>query len=154
MPRKRSIRNIFPLFLLQILNAAAWISLSPEPTRIKYNNVRCMMSEKSNDEKLYRLLRPDVSCDANRMSGTELAYVGDVVYELFVRSRAVWPPKRTMDLQQQVIALVRGKSVSAGPRTDNEYVYAYARRPIIVMGIWLSLTGNSLTLQPSINRNY
>ena len=42
------------------------------------------------------------------MSGTDLAYIGDVVYELYIRTRTVWPLKRTTDLQQQVVALVRG----------------------------------------------
>jgi hypothetical protein len=53
-------------------------------------------------------LRPVVSCDADRMSGTDLAYMGDVVYELFVRSRTVWPPQRTADRQDTAVALVRG----------------------------------------------
>jgi hypothetical protein len=57
---------------------------------------------------LQKLLRPFETCDVDRMSGTDLAYIGDVVYELFVRSRTVWPPKRTADLQQQAVALVRG----------------------------------------------
>jgi len=39
---------------------------------------------------LLRLLRPAENCNVDRMSGTDLAYVGDVVYELFVRSRTVW----------------------------------------------------------------
>jgi ribonuclease III family protein len=42
------------------------------------------------------------------MSGTDLAYIGDVVYELYIRTRTVWPLKRTTDLQQKVVALVRG----------------------------------------------
>ena len=40
--------------------------------------------------RLLRLLSPVDSCNVDRMSGTDLAYVGDVVYELFVRSRTVW----------------------------------------------------------------
>jgi len=46
------------------------------------------------------------------MSGTELAYIGDVVYELFVRSRHVWPSKRTSDLQNTVVGLVRAEHQS------------------------------------------
>jgi hypothetical protein len=44
----------------------------------------------SPSNRLLRLLSPVDSCNVDRMSGTDLAYVGDVVYELFVRSRTVW----------------------------------------------------------------
>ena len=54
-------------------------------------------------------LIPDPSCKVRRMSSTDLAYIGDVVYELLVRSRFVWPSRRTKDLQNTVVALVRGK---------------------------------------------
>jgi hypothetical protein len=37
------------------------------------------------------------------------AYIGDVVFELYIRSRHVWPSKRTSDLQNKVVAIVRGK---------------------------------------------
>ena len=47
----------------------------------------------------------------DQLSGTDLAYIGDVVYELYIRTRTVWPLKRTSDLQQQVVALVRGMNV-------------------------------------------
>ena len=54
-------------------------------------------------------LVPSSSCRVDQMSGTDLAYIGDVVYELYIRTRTVWPLKRTTDLQQQVVALVRGR---------------------------------------------
>ena len=38
-----------------------------------------------------------------------VAYIGDVVFELYIRSRHVWPQKRTSDLQNKVVAIVRGK---------------------------------------------
>jgi hypothetical protein len=53
-------------------------------------------------------LSPSPDCKVEQMSSTDLAYVGDAVYELSVRSWAVWPPKRTSDLQLQVVELVRG----------------------------------------------
>jgi hypothetical protein len=56
------------------------------------------------------LLRPSGSCDVDQLSGTDLAYIGDVVYELYIRSRTVWPLKRTTDLQQQAVSLVRGNT--------------------------------------------
>jgi hypothetical protein len=59
---------------------------------------------------------PSSSCNVDQLSGTDLAYIGDVVYELFIRTRTVWPLKRTSDLQQQVVALVRGKMMAfVGP---------------------------------------
>lgn len=60
------------------------------------------------DTSLLNLLSPPPPCDVDRMSSTDLAYVGDVVYELLVRSKKVWPPKRTSHLQSQVVGLVRG----------------------------------------------
>jgi hypothetical protein len=58
---------------------------------------------------LHHLLVPSDQCNVDRMSATDLAYIGDVVYELFIRTRTVWPPKKTSDLQEKVVALVRGK---------------------------------------------
>ena len=46
------------------------------------------------------------------MGPTALAYLGDVVFELFVRSRKLWPSRRTDDLQQQVVALVNAEHQS------------------------------------------
>lgn len=57
---------------------------------------------------LLDLLSPIESCKVDRMSGTDLAYIGDSVFELFIRSKCVWPSKRTSDLQNQVVGLVRG----------------------------------------------
>eukprot|EP00977_Amphora_coffeiformis_P000321 scaffold84_cov163-Amphora_coffeaeformis.AAC.15 len=62
---------------------------------------------------LLDLLSPPSKCDVDRMSSTDLAYIGDVVYEMLVRSNKVWPPKRTSDLQQQVVRLVRAEYQSA-----------------------------------------
>lgn len=70
-------------------------------------------SENGDDDdakSLLEFLSPITSCKVNQMSGTDLAYVGDVVFELFVRSRHVWPSKRTSDLQNTVVGLVRGTS--------------------------------------------
>lgn len=61
------------------------------------------------ENALLDLLSPPQASDVDRMSSTDLAYIGDVVYEMFVRSKKVWPPKRTSDLQQQVVGLVRGR---------------------------------------------
>ena len=55
------------------------------------------------------LLSPASSCDVNQLGPTALAYVGDVVFELFVRTRKVWPSRKMSHLQNQVVALVRGE---------------------------------------------
>jgi 23S rRNA maturation mini-RNase III len=83
------------------------------------NNVSARLSSPHTDTTVASLppifcnLRPNGSCDADRMSGTDLAYMGDVVYELFVRSRTVWPPQRTADRQDTAVALVRGRNYRA-----------------------------------------
>lgn len=57
---------------------------------------------------LEELLLPSLKCDVNQVGPTALAYIGDVVFELMVRARHIWPTRRTSDLQRQVVALVRG----------------------------------------------
>jgi ribonuclease-3 family protein len=58
---------------------------------------------------LEELLLPSSKCDVNQVGPTALAYVGDVVFELMVRVKHVWPTRRTSDLQRQVVALVRAE---------------------------------------------
>ena len=75
------------------------------------NAIRSSKNDNDGETKsLLELLSPIASCSVNQMSGTDLAYIGDVVFELFVRSRHVWPSKRTSDLQNTVVGLVRGTS--------------------------------------------
>lgn len=66
----------------------------------------------SDEKSLLEFLSPISSCSVNQMSGTDLAYIGDVVFELFVRSRHVWPSKRTTDLQNTVVGIVRAEHQS------------------------------------------
>lgn len=46
-----------------------------------------------------KLLRPFELCRINQMSAQDLAYIGDVIYELMVRSRHVWPTRKTSSMQ-------------------------------------------------------
>ena len=71
-------------------------------------NKEDVVSSSSSSPLLNIPFLPSSSCKVDQMSGTDLAYIGDVVYELYIRTRTVWPLKRTTDLQQQVVALVRG----------------------------------------------
>jgi ribonuclease-3 family protein len=44
-----------------------------------------------------------------QLSPISLAYVGDAVYELYVRQRYLFPPRRTHHYHQQVVAQVRAE---------------------------------------------
>ena len=45
-----------------------------------------------------------------RLSPIALAYVGDAVYELYVRTKFLLPPKRMTDYSSQVVTQVRAES--------------------------------------------
>ena len=65
--------------------------------------------EKQDPSMFYELMSPITSAKPDQMSASSLAYLGDVLYELFVRSRYVWPSRRMSDLQNTVVSIVRGK---------------------------------------------
>ena len=67
------------------------------------------ITAENNPSILLNLLSPSDACSVGRLSPTDLAYIGDVVYELMVRTKKVWPAKRTQDLQNQVVRLVRAE---------------------------------------------
>ncbi len=48
-----------------------------------------------------------------RLSPVALAYIGDAVYELFVRTQLLLPPKRIADYHSQVVAQVRAEAQAA-----------------------------------------
>lgn len=48
-----------------------------------------------------------------QLSPAALAYLGDAVYELHVRTRFLLPPKRSSDYHQQVVAQVRAEAQSS-----------------------------------------
>jgi ribonuclease-3 family protein len=45
-----------------------------------------------------------------QLSPASLAYLGDAVYELYIRTRYLLPPKRVADYHNQVVARVRAES--------------------------------------------
>lgn len=57
---------------------------------------------------LEELLLPPTECDVKQLGPTAMAYIGDVVFEMFVRAKKIWPPRKASQLQKQVVALVRG----------------------------------------------
>jgi hypothetical protein len=59
---------------------------------------------------LLDMLRPasHSGCDPDQMSPAALAYIGDNVFELYIRSRYVWPARKMSKLQDIVVRVVRG----------------------------------------------
>jgi ribonuclease III family protein len=47
--------------------------------------------------------------EVQALSPVALAYIGDAVYELFVRGSFLWPPKRIHDYHRQVVGQVRAE---------------------------------------------
>ena len=45
-----------------------------------------------------------------QLSPLALAYLGDAVYELYIRSRYLLPPKKSQDYHNQVVAQVRAET--------------------------------------------
>ena len=48
-----------------------------------------------------------------QLSPAALAYLGDAVYELYVRSKFLFPPKRSHDYHRAVVAQVRAEAQSS-----------------------------------------
>jgi ribonuclease III family protein len=48
--------------------------------------------------------------DVQRISPSALAYLGDAVYELYVRQSFIFPPQRIQTYHQQVVSWVRAES--------------------------------------------
>lgn len=56
-------------------------------------------------------LQPSLSlADVQRISPSALAYLGDAVYEMYVRQLFVFPPQRIQSYHQQVVSWVRAES--------------------------------------------
>lgn len=65
--------------------------------------------QESNGDLFTELMSPISSAQPDQMSASSLAYLGDVVFELFIRSRYVWPQRRMPVLQNTVVGLVNGE---------------------------------------------
>ncbi|HHP7230791.1 MAG TPA: Mini-ribonuclease 3 [Xenococcaceae cyanobacterium] len=64
----------------------------------------------TNIEALTSKSATDDFCEIERLSPVSLAYIGDAVYELYVRHCLLVPPKRIADYHRQVVAHVRAES--------------------------------------------
>ena len=56
--------------------------------------------------------QPLTSSDLNAISPISLAYIGDAVFELYVRSRLLIPAKRIRDYHHQVVTQVKAEQQS------------------------------------------
>jgi ribonuclease III family protein len=63
-------------------------------------------------EVRFSQLSSAVNCRSllQQLSPASLAYLGDAVYELYIRTRYLLPPKRISDYHGQVVAQVRAES--------------------------------------------
>ena len=66
----------------------------------------------ASDVLLLDILSPRSDRKTDRIGTTQLAFIGDIVFELFVRCRYVWPARRTTDLQSIVVNTVRAEAQS------------------------------------------
>ena len=66
----------------------------------------------ASDDLLLDILSPSSDKKTDRIGPTQLAFVGDIIYELYVRCRYVWPSRRTTDLQSTVVNTVRAETQS------------------------------------------
>jgi hypothetical protein len=74
------------------------------------DNNDCSHHLNNDDLSLFsELMSPISSAQPDQMSASSLAYLGDVVFELFIRSRYVWPQRRMPQLQNTVVSLVNGE---------------------------------------------
>ena len=53
---------------------------------------------------------PLLPTDVSRLSPSTLAYLGDAVYELFVRTQCIFPPSRAAVYHQRVVAFVKAET--------------------------------------------
>ena len=68
-----------------------------------------------------------------RLSPVALAYIGDAVYELFVRTTLLLPPKRIAEYHSQVVTQVRAETQAAHLR-DWETCLTLAEKDILRRG--------------------
>ena len=66
----------------------------------------------------------DSSSHIQRLSPASLAYLGDAVYELYIRTCYLLPPRRLGDYHQQVVSQVRAESQAKTLRSLEPYLTA------------------------------
>lgn len=79
------------------------------PNESQHDDIRSKMRMTDDPSLFFELMSPVHTAQPDQMSASSLAYLGDVLFELFIRSRYVWPERRMSDLQNKVVSIVRGK---------------------------------------------
>ena len=64
----------------------------------------------------------DAASNIQQVSPASLAYLGDAVYELYIRTWYLLPPRRLNDYHQQVVAQVRAESQANNLRSLEPYL--------------------------------
>ena len=64
----------------------------------------------------------DAPSNIQQVSPASLAYLGDAVYELYIRTWYLLPPRRLNDYHQQVVAQVRAESQANNLRSLEPYL--------------------------------
>ena len=106
------------LFSAQVSPSGESISGGSEQTD------QIVSSQEQNDPSMFFELMSPTSAKPDQMSASSLAYLGDVVFELFIRSRYVWPSQRMSGVQKKVVSIVRGKHHLEVSITNNDsYIY-------------------------------
>ncbi len=110
-------------------------------------SVTASSKEPAADPSLFsELMSPVASAKPDQMSASSLAYLGDVVFELFVRSRYVWPSRRMSDLQDKVVAVVRGKLHSTCITAINRHLSVQDPQPPPAMWLgWMLQSWGSIS---------
>jgi ribonuclease-3 family protein len=67
-------------------------------------------------------VEPKNKMSLSQLSPSSLAYLGDAVYELHMRTRFLLPPKRVSDYHHQVVSQVRAESQAVSLRFLEPYL--------------------------------
>jgi len=86
------------------------IRLAPTPKT--WESSRTTNTTSTTMSKMSILTHPPSECNPDELHANTLAYIGDGVYELFIRNLYIWPRKRMMDTQLLVVGVVRAETQS------------------------------------------
>ena len=68
------------------------------------------------------LTRDEIKMPPEQISPASLAYIGDVVYELYIRSYYLLPPQRISSYHKQVVTQVRAETQAQHLRSIQNYL--------------------------------
>lgn len=94
---------------------------SKEEKRLNYSVENDSAADPGVFQSLPTLMPPTAS-QLQQISPTALAYLGDAVYELYVRSHYLLPPKRSQAYHRLVVAQVRAETQALHLRSLTPYL--------------------------------